>query len=192
MTETYIDTENKWDETGLPRVVESAVIVSAWMSDAEIAGQAASLTAVYGSNADGTVVRAPDGARGQGHYADGPRRSFAGGAGLVSTARDYARLGVLFQHQGSFAGRAVLSTRWVADSLQPDEVASVVHTSDGAVRRGRYQWFLTLDGCCYFAKGYNGQYVFVDRAHDVVIVRFGEGYGEVSWTALFTRMAESL
>ena len=89
-------------------------------------------------------------------------------------------------------GRAVLSTRWVADSLQPDEVASVVHTSDGAVRRGRYQWFLTLDGCCYFAKGYNGQYVFVDRAHDVVIVRFGEGYGEVSWTALFTRMAESL
>lgn len=49
MTETYIDTENKWDETGLPRVVESAVIVSAWMSDAEIAGQAASLTAVYGN-----------------------------------------------------------------------------------------------------------------------------------------------
>jgi CubicO group peptidase (beta-lactamase class C family) len=113
-------------------------------------------------------------------------------SGLSATARDHARLGVLFQHQGSFAGRALISPRWVADSLQPDEVPSVVHTTDGAVRRGRYQWFLTLDGCCYFAKGYNGQYVFVDRERDVVIVRFGEGYGDVAWTALFTRMAESL
>ncbi|CPR69988.1 hypothetical protein [Mycobacteroides abscessus] len=50
MTEfNYIDTENKWDETGLPRVYESGVLVSAWMSDAEIAGQAATLTAVYGN-----------------------------------------------------------------------------------------------------------------------------------------------
>lgn len=50
MTEfNYIDTENKWDETGLPRVVESGVIISAWMSDAEIAGQAAQLSRVYGN-----------------------------------------------------------------------------------------------------------------------------------------------
>ncbi|MDP2052102.1 MAG: serine hydrolase domain-containing protein, partial [Acidobacteriota bacterium] len=48
------------------------------------------LAAVYASR-DGAFVRAPDGARGQGHYADGPRKNFAGGAGLVSTARDYAR-----------------------------------------------------------------------------------------------------
>ncbi|WP_458317934.1 hypothetical protein [Mycolicibacterium brisbanense] len=50
MTEfNYIDTENKWDQTGLPRVYESGVLVSAWMTDAEIAGQAATLTAVYGN-----------------------------------------------------------------------------------------------------------------------------------------------
>ena len=36
-------------------------------------------------------MRAPEGARGQGQYVDGPRRNFAGGAGLLSTARDYAR-----------------------------------------------------------------------------------------------------
>jgi len=113
-------------------------------------------------------------------------------SGLSATARDYARLGLLFQHGGSVGGRRVISARWVADSLQGDEVPGVVHTSDGAVRRGRYQWFLTLDGCCYFAKGYNGQYVFVHRDRDVVIVRFGEGYGVVDWTALLTRMSESL
>jgi CubicO group peptidase (beta-lactamase class C family) len=113
-------------------------------------------------------------------------------AGLSATARDYARLGVLFQHQGSVQGRPVISPRWVADSLQRDEVSGVVHTSDGAVRRGRYQWFWTLDGCCYFAKGYDGQYVFVDRARDVVIARFGEGYGNVDWTGLFSRIAQGL
>src|SRR5262249_23793423 len=40
------------------------------------------LSAVYSSNRDGTIVRAPDGAKGQGAYVDGPRKSFAGGAGL--------------------------------------------------------------------------------------------------------------
>jgi len=45
----YLETENRWDETGLPRVYESAVIVSAWMTDAEIAGQAAQLSSVYGN-----------------------------------------------------------------------------------------------------------------------------------------------
>src|SRR5712691_7559481 len=36
------------------------------------------LAAVYSSGSDGTIRRAPDGARGQGHYVDGPRHSFAG------------------------------------------------------------------------------------------------------------------
>ena len=41
------------------------------------------LAAVYSSGEDGKAARAPEGARGQGHYVDGPRRSFSGGAGLV-------------------------------------------------------------------------------------------------------------
>src|SRR5687767_2171370 len=49
------------------------------------------LAVVYASGEGGKISRAPDGARGQGHYLDGPRRNFAGGAGLVSTVRDYAR-----------------------------------------------------------------------------------------------------
>lgn len=50
MTETnYIEIEDAWDERQLPRVVESGVIVSVWMTDAEIAGQAAQLSHVYGN-----------------------------------------------------------------------------------------------------------------------------------------------
>lgn len=113
-------------------------------------------------------------------------------SGLSATVRDYARLGVLFQHRGRVQDRPVISAQWVEDSLAQDEVAGIVRTTDGAVRRGRYEWFWTLDGSSYFAKGYNGQYIFVDRARDVVVVRFGEGYGDVDWTELFRQMAESL
>jgi CubicO group peptidase (beta-lactamase class C family) len=72
------------------------------------------LVTVYGSGSDGRVVRAPDGARGQGHYVDGPRRSFAGGAGLVSTARDYARFLEMIRRGGELDGVRLLSPRTVA------------------------------------------------------------------------------
>ena len=74
----------------------------------------ARLSAVYGSGPDGKMVRAPDGARGQGHYVDGPRKNFSGGAGLVSTARDYARFLEMIRHGGELAGVRVLAPRTVA------------------------------------------------------------------------------
>jgi CubicO group peptidase (beta-lactamase class C family) len=77
------------------------------------AAQRARLVAVYASDAD-RVVRAPDGARGQGHYVDGPRRSYSGGAGLVSTARDYARLLQMLLNGGELDGARILSPQTVA------------------------------------------------------------------------------
>jgi CubicO group peptidase (beta-lactamase class C family) len=60
------------------------------------------------------VVRAPEGARGQGHYVDGPRQSFSGGAGLLSTARDYARFLEMLRRGGALDGARVLGPRTVA------------------------------------------------------------------------------
>jgi CubicO group peptidase (beta-lactamase class C family) len=74
----------------------------------------ARLVTVYASGSDGKVVRAPDGARGQGHYASGPRKNFAGGAGLVSTARDYARFLEMVRSGGVLGGVRLLSPRTVA------------------------------------------------------------------------------
>lgn len=71
------------------------------------------LATVYRSEA-GSTVRADTGARGQGHYVDGPRVSFAGGAGLVSTARDYARFLQMIAHGGTWAGRRYLAPHTVA------------------------------------------------------------------------------
>ena len=71
------------------------------------------LAAVYGSDEQGKAVRAPEGAKGQGHYVDGPRRSFAGGAGLVSTARDYARFLQMLLNGGTLDGARILAPKTV-------------------------------------------------------------------------------
>jgi CubicO group peptidase (beta-lactamase class C family) len=112
--------------------------------------------------------------------------------GFGATARDHARLGLLFLHGGTFHAEPIVPRSWVEHSLAPNDVAGVVKTRDGDVRRGHYQWFLTLDGRCYFAKGYHGQYIFVVPDRDAVFVRFGEDYGGVDWLALFVRLADGM
>jgi CubicO group peptidase (beta-lactamase class C family) len=72
------------------------------------------LVAVYASDSARGIVRAPDGARGQGHYVDGPRRNFSGGAGLVSSARDYARFLQMLLNGGELDGVRLLSPKSVA------------------------------------------------------------------------------
>ena len=71
------------------------------------------LAAVYASGSDGRIARAPEGSRGQGAYVDGPRRSFSGGAGLLSTARDYARFLEMIRQGGALDGVRVLAPRTV-------------------------------------------------------------------------------
>jgi CubicO group peptidase (beta-lactamase class C family) len=72
------------------------------------------LATVYASGSDGRIVRAPAGPRGQGDYVDGPRRSFSGGAGLLSTARDYARFLEAIRNGGALDGGRILAPRTVA------------------------------------------------------------------------------
>nr|WP_298719616.1 serine hydrolase domain-containing protein [uncultured Steroidobacter sp.] len=76
--------------------------------------QRARLAAVYGTGANGKIVRSANDAKGQGHYVDGPRRSFAGGAGLLSTARDYARFLEAIRNGGALGNARILAPRSVA------------------------------------------------------------------------------
>ena len=72
------------------------------------------LAAVYVPDSAGLATRGPEGPSGQGHYVDGPRRSFGGGAGLLSTARDYARFLEMFRRGGELDGVRLLSPQTVA------------------------------------------------------------------------------
>jgi CubicO group peptidase (beta-lactamase class C family) len=73
----------------------------------------ARLATVYASDSTNHVGRAPVGPRGQGDYVDGPRRSFSGGAGLLSTARDYARFLEMMRERGALDGTRLLSPKTV-------------------------------------------------------------------------------
>ena len=87
------------------------------------------LAAVY-TNASGSLMRAPDGPRGQGDYVDGPRRSFAGGAGLLSTTRDYSRFLEMIRHGGTLGGARILAPRTVA--LMTHNQIGTLHSPNGA------------------------------------------------------------
>jgi CubicO group peptidase (beta-lactamase class C family) len=72
------------------------------------------LTVVYSSTEDG-LKRAedPGGMIGQGAYVDGPRMSFSGGAGYLSTALDYAKFLQMMLNNGEFNGTRIISPKTV-------------------------------------------------------------------------------
>ena len=77
------------------------------------ADKASRLATVYGRTGD-TLTRQPDGHPGQGHYVSGPRAASSGGAGLLSTASDYARFLQMLLNGGELDGVRVLSPQTVA------------------------------------------------------------------------------
>ncbi len=82
------------------------------------------LVTVYSVTPDG-LARAPEESVmvGQGAYADGPRRSFSGGAGLLSTAPDYGRFLQMMLNGGELDGVRILSPKTV-------ELMTVNHVGD--------------------------------------------------------------
>ena len=90
----------------------------------------ARLVAVYASDSLNHAVRAPEGPRGQGNYVDGPRRSFAGGAGLISSAGDYARFLQMILNGGELGGVRILAPHTV-DLMTHDQVGARFDPSGG-------------------------------------------------------------
>jgi CubicO group peptidase (beta-lactamase class C family) len=111
------------------------------------------LAVLYGNGNDGRIARSPAGARGQGDYVDGPRRSFAGGAGLLSTARDYARFLEMIRHGGVLEGTRILAPRTV-ELMTTNQVGSL-HSTTGL---GFGLGFQTTDR--YGANGFDSEGAF--------------------------------
>ena len=74
------------------------------------------LATVYSLRGGMPLERAPDGPgmQTQGEYVDGPRVSYSGGAGLLSTARDYARFLQMLLNGGELNGTRILSPATVS------------------------------------------------------------------------------
>lgn len=73
------------------------------------------LAVVYSASGSDPLKRAPatHGSDGQGAYIEGPRKAFSGGAGLLSTADDYARFLQMLLNGGELDGQRILGRKSV-------------------------------------------------------------------------------
>lgn len=88
-----------------------------------------------------------------------------------ATARDWAKLGLLYLYNGSWNGEQLFSKDWVAYATTPTP------TSGGGY--GAQFWlnsekqFKDVPQSMFFADGYQGQRIYVFPDQELVIVRFG-------------------
>ena len=89
------------------------------------------LAVVYSAAEGRKLERAPDPGAGvgQGAYVKGPRKSFSGGAGVLSTATDYARFLQMMLNGGELDGKRILSPKTV-------ELMTVDHLVNKQVEEG--------------------------------------------------------
>ncbi|MEQ8809753.1 MAG: serine hydrolase domain-containing protein [Imperialibacter sp.] len=92
----------------------------------------AKLATVYSASQDKPIEKAPVTGTmvSQGAYVDGPRTSFSGGAGLLSTADNYAKFLQMTLNGGELDGTRILSPKTV-------ELMTVSHTGDIEFRDGQ-------------------------------------------------------
>jgi CubicO group peptidase (beta-lactamase class C family) len=102
--------------------------------------------------------------------------NFVGSSFMYASARDWARLGLLFLRDGAWGGRQLLPEGWVAYSLTPTQAAP-------EAQYGAHVWLKLPDSPqlgepplpedAYYMLGYDEQVVTVVPSRDLVIVRLG-------------------
>ena len=88
-----------------------------------------------------------------------------GGGFLKLPTRALAKLGHLYLNDGRWDGEQVIPAEYVRDSTSPGQ-----RTPDGAADYGWQWWVPRQAEHAFFARGYGGQVVYVDRALDLVAV----------------------
>ena len=106
----------------------------------------------------------------------GRPRTAIGAGSFNATPRDVARLGLLMAHGGAVAGREIVPPYWVRRCRGSDlpQLAVGALGPSGYDHYGYANQWWTLGSACFgafTALGVHGQYLFVDPAANVVIVK---------------------
>ena len=97
---------------------------------------------------------------------------------FYSNARDFARFGNLYLHNGIWKGDTIINPAYVKASLTPHGLPA--KSGERSDYYG-YQWWLLPDykgQNIFYARGILGQYIIVIPEKEVVIVRLGKERGE--------------
>lgn len=89
-----------------------------------------------------------------------------------ATLRDYARFGLFMLDRGAWNGQQLLSADWVDAATVADgaQVAPGKLYPGYPLGYGFQWWVLPGDDGAYIAEGVNGQFIYVNPAHDLVVV----------------------
>ncbi len=91
------------------------------------------------------------------------------GGGVFISAADHARFGLLFLNEGNWNGQQLISKDWV-DAVQVSSEANASYGYMWWLNRGRRKWQGVDDESIYYAAGFGGNYIVVDKANNMVIV----------------------
>ncbi len=94
--------------------------------------------------------------------------------GLNIPARHYAKLGQLYLQNGKWEGKQIIPEEWVKLSTQPDPEKDFLQRGKIYGDWGyQHQWWLPKGGYNDFsAIGIWGQFIYVSRDYDLVVVKF--------------------
>ncbi len=90
------------------------------------------------------------------------------GGGLFISTTDMARFGYLFLRKGSWNGKQLVSENWIKSVYQ----SSSANESYGLlwwINKGSSRW-AGVSESVYYAAGFGGNYIVVDRENDLVVV----------------------
>jgi CubicO group peptidase (beta-lactamase class C family) len=105
--------------------------------------------------------------------------TFVGSSFMYATARDWARFGLLYLHDGVCEGERILPPGWVSYSTMPSSAAppgrygAHFWTNGGSMTAGKAKPLDKLPPDTFYAAGYEGQYVVIVPSRKLVVVRLG-------------------
>jgi len=102
---------------------------------------------------------------------------------INSVALDYAKLGRLYLKKGKWNDKQIISENWINQSTKSD-------TLNGAVYYYKYQWWIPTFKGDFMAQGILGQFIYVNPAKQVIIVRLGKKSGKISWWSALPEIAK--
>jgi CubicO group peptidase (beta-lactamase class C family) len=89
------------------------------------------------------------------------------GGGIFINTLDHARFGLLFLRNGKWKNQQLISQKWIDAAIQP----STANKNYG------YMWWLNteqqwkgISSKVYYAAGFGGNYIIVDKEHELVVV----------------------
>ena len=91
------------------------------------------------------------------------------GGGVFISAADHARFGLLFLNEGNWKGRQLISKEWV-DAVQEPSEAMESYGYMWWLNRGPRKWNGVEDESIYYAAGFGGNYIVVDKTNNMVVV----------------------